>query len=56
MPDRERKRAPDDRSNILKGSLPKSPSAHMGLIINVILFAVNSASVMKDTESTFEGG
>ena len=28
MPDRERKRVPDDRSDILKGSLPKSPLAH----------------------------
>ena len=28
MPDRERKRVPDDRSDILKGSLPKSPPAH----------------------------
>ena len=28
MPDRERKRVPDDRSAILKWSLPKSPSAH----------------------------
>ena len=25
MPKRERKRLPDDRSDILKGSLPKSP-------------------------------
>ena len=28
MPNRERKRVPDDRSDILKGSLPKSPPAH----------------------------
>ena len=28
MPDRERKRVPDDRSDILKGSLPKSPAHH----------------------------
>ena len=28
MPARERKRVPDDRSDILKGSLPKSPPAH----------------------------
>ena len=28
MPDRERKRVSDDRSDILKGSLPKSPPAH----------------------------
>ena len=28
MPDRERKRVPDDRSVILKGSLPKNPPAH----------------------------
>ena len=27
MPNRERKRVPDDRSDILKGSLPKSPLA-----------------------------
>ena len=27
MPNRERKRVPDDRSDILKGSLPKSPPA-----------------------------
>ena len=26
MPDRERKRVPDDRSDVLKGSLPKSPA------------------------------
>ena len=26
MPDRERKRVPDDRSDILKGSLPKKSS------------------------------
>ena len=30
MPDRERKRVPDDRSDILKGSLPKREST-MGL-------------------------
>ena len=29
MPNRERKRVPDDRSDILKGSLPKSPPAHL---------------------------
>ena len=28
LPYRERKRVPDDRSDILKGSLPKSPPAH----------------------------
>ena len=28
MPNRERKRVPDDRSDILKGSLLKSPPAH----------------------------
>ena len=28
MPDRERKRVPDDRSDILKGSLTMSPPAH----------------------------
>ena len=28
MPNRERKRVPDDRSDILTGSLPKSPPAH----------------------------
>ena len=28
MPNREGKRVPDDRSDILKGSLPKSPPAH----------------------------
>ena len=28
MPDRERKRVPDERSDILKGSLPKSPPAY----------------------------
>ena len=28
MPDRERKRVPADRSDILKGSLPTSPPAH----------------------------
>ena len=28
MRNRERKRVPDDRSDILKGSLPKSPPAH----------------------------
>ena len=27
MPNRERKRVPDDRSDILKGFLPKSPPA-----------------------------
>ena len=26
MPDRERKRVPDHRSDVLKGSLPQSPS------------------------------
>ena len=28
MPNGKRKRVPDDRSDILKGSLPKSPPAH----------------------------
>ena len=28
MPDRERKRVPDDGSDILKGSLPNGPPAH----------------------------
>ena len=28
MPDRERKRVPDHRSDVLKGSLPQGPSAH----------------------------
>ena len=28
MPNKERKRVPDDRSDILTGSLPKSPPAH----------------------------
>ena len=28
MSDRERKRVPDHRSNVLKGSLPQGPSAH----------------------------
>ena len=28
MPDIERKRVPDDRSDILKGFVPKSPPAH----------------------------
>ena len=28
MPDRERKRVPDNKSDILKGSLPKSPPTH----------------------------
>ena len=28
MPDRERKRVPDHRSNVLKRSLPQGPPAH----------------------------
>ena len=28
MPDRERKRVPDHRSDVLKGSLPRGPPAH----------------------------
>ena len=28
MPDRERKRVPDHRSDVLKGSLPQCPPAH----------------------------
>ena len=28
MPDRERKRVPDNRSNALKGYLPQGPPAH----------------------------
>ena len=28
MPDRERKRVPDQRSDVLKGSLPQGPTAH----------------------------
>ena len=28
MPDRERKGVPDHGSNVLKGSLPRGPSAH----------------------------
>ena len=30
MPDRERKRVPDDRSDILKGSLPESSCTPLG--------------------------
>ena len=29
MPDRERKRDPDDRSDVLKGCLPLGPPAHL---------------------------
>ena len=28
MPDKERKRVPDHRSDVLKGSLPQDPPAH----------------------------
>ena len=28
MPDKKRKRVPEHRSNVLKGSLPQGPSAH----------------------------
>ena len=28
MPHRERKRVPDHRSDVLKGSLPQGPTAH----------------------------
>ena len=36
MPDRERKRVPDDRSDILKGSLPNSPN-YVSLLIHIII-------------------
>ena len=29
MPDRERKIVPEDRSDVLKGPLPKGPPAHL---------------------------
>jgi len=30
MPDRKRKRVPNHRSSVVKGSLPKNPPAHPG--------------------------
>ena len=45
MPDRERKRVPDDRSDVLEGPLPKGPPAHP--LISKFTSGPNKASGTK---------
>ena len=52
MPNRERKRVPDDRSDILKGSLPKSPPAHPWDTENLSIYRRDFLKIIKKRKTS----
>ena len=56
MPERARKRVPDHRSNVSKGSLPKSPPTHPQNMEDPRLHKESELSESRESNSEKYGG